>query len=108
MKQGLATITAKTSTKTAGFRASLGCQLDTHGVYKCRVGQQYTFLVKSVGIPDITIMNGIMNENVLDIVSGSRDNRGHLFTIKAKSQGQAVISASLGNFKDSFTVEVSQ
>lgn len=102
LKQGLSTITAKTSTKTAGFKASLGCQLDTHGVYKCKVGQQYTFLVKSAGIPDITIMN----ENVLDIVGGSRDSRGHLFTIKAKSQGQATIAARLGNFKDSFTVEV--
>lgn len=104
LKPGLSTITAKTSTKTAGFRASIGCQLDTHGVYKCKVGQQYTFLCRSVRKPDIMLSDG----SVLDIVSASQDSRGHLFTIKAKNQGQATIMASLGKFKDSFTVEVTQ
>ena len=102
LKPGLSTITVKTSTKTAGFRASLGCLLDTHGVYKCKVGQQYTFLCRSVRKPDIMISDG----SVLDIVSASQDNRGHLFTIKAKKLGQIQITASLGGFKDSFTVEV--
>ena len=73
LKLGLATITAKTNTKTVSFKASLGCQLDTHGTYQCRVGQQYTFLCKSVKKPDITVSNG----NVLDIVSTSQDSRGY-------------------------------
>lgn len=102
LKHGLSTITAKTSTKTAGFRAGLGCLLDTHGTYKCKVGQQYTFLCKSVKKPDITVSNA----SVLDIVSTSQDSRGYLFTLKVKSQGAATITASLGNFKDSFIVEV--
>ena len=102
LKPGLVTITAKTSTKTAGFRASLGCQLDTHGIYKCKVGQQYTFLCRSVKKPDIAVSN----DGVLDMVSTSQDSRGHLFTIKAKNQGQATIMVNLGDFKDCFTVEV--
>ena len=104
LKQGLVTITAKTSTKTASFKASLGCQLDTHGVYKCKVGQCYTFLCRSIKQPDILIGSS----NVLDISSISQDSRGYLFTLKAKSRGKTKIIASLGNFKDSFTVEVSQ
>ena len=48
----------------------------------------------------------ISDGSVLDIVSASQDNRGHLFTIKAKNLGQIQITASLGGFKDSFTVEV--
>ena len=102
LKQGLATITAKTSTKTARFRASLGCQLDTHSIYHCSVGKQYTFLVKSVKKPDISISDS----RVLDVGYWGEDARGHLFILKAESQGEDIITASLGNFKDSFTVEV--
>jgi len=104
LKPGLSTITAKTSTKTAGFRASIGCQLDTHGVYKCRVGQQYTFLSRSVKAPDIKLSD----INMVTVNYAGRDSRGHLFTLKAKNLGQTEITASLGDFKDSFMVEVSQ
>ena len=102
LKPGLSTITAKTSTKTAGFRASIGCQLDTHGVYKCRVGQQYTFLCRSVKAPNINVAD----IHMVTVNYAGRDSRGHLFTLKAKNLGQTEITASLGNFKDSFTVEV--
>lgn len=104
LKPGLSTITAKTSTKTASFKASLGCQLDTHGTYKCRVGQQYTFLVKSVKKPDIDFGN----TTALEVSYTGQDSRGHLFTIKAKNPVKTLIIASLDNFKDSFMVEVSQ
>ena len=102
LKHGLATITAKTSTKTAGFRASLGCQLDTHGMYKCKVGQQYTFLVKSVKKPNIvTNIDGILSG-----INTSQDSRGYLFTIQGKKPGSTEVIAMLDNFTDSFTVEV--
>lgn len=102
LKQGLSTITTKARTKTAGFRASIGCQLDTHGTYKCKVGQQYTFLCRSVKKPNIAYSDG----NVLKVIYSGQDSRGHLFTIEAKQPGKTTITAVLGNFKDSFTVEV--
>lgn len=104
LKQGLSTITAKTSTKTASFKASLGCQLDTHGTYKCKVGQQYTFLVKSVKKPNIvTNIDGILSG-----IKTSQDNRGYLFTIQGKKPGKTEVMVVLGDFVDSFVVEVSQ
>ena len=67
------------------------------------MGRQYTFLVKSVKKPDISISDS----RVLDVGYFGEDARGHLFTLKAESQGESIITASLGGFKDSFTVEVS-
>lgn len=103
LKPGLATIIAKTSTKTTSFKASLGCQLDTHGTYKCKVGQKYTFLCRSVQKPNIVT-------NIDGILSGmdtSQDSRGYLFTIQGKKPGKTEVMAVLGNFVDSFVVEVS-
>ena len=101
LKHGLATITAKTRDKTAGFRASLGCELDT-SFYRCKVGQTYQFLSKSIKKPDIDPGN----VNVLEVVYSGQDKRGHLFTLKAKKPGQATITASLGGQKDTLEVEV--
>ncbi|MCI9577120.1 MAG: hypothetical protein HFJ84_10925 [Clostridiales bacterium] len=81
--------------------ASLGCELDT-SFYRCKVGQTYQFLSKSIKKPDIDPGN----VNVLEVVYSGQDKRGHLFTLKAKKPGQATITASLGGQKDMLEVEV--
>lgn len=101
LKPGLATITAKTCDKTAGFRASLGCKLDTHA-YRCKVGQAYQFLSHSVKKPDIDPGD----VSVVEVAYSGQDKRGHLFTLQAKKPGTAVLTASLGGMKDTLEVEV--
>ena len=79
-----------------------GYPFPTYGVYKCRGGQQYTFLCRSVQKPNIvTNINGILSG-----INTSQDSRGYLFTIQGKKPGITEIMAVLGDFKDSFTVEV--
>ena len=101
VKPGLSAITVKTKDKTAGFRASLGCKLDTH-TYRCKVGQAYQFLSHSVKKPDIDPGD----VNVVEVTYSGQDKRGHLFTLQAKKPGTAVITASLGGMKDTLEVEV--
>ena len=101
VKPGLSAITVKTKDKTAGFRASLGCKLDTHA-YRCKVGQAYQFLSHSVKKPDIDPGD----VNVVEVTYSGQDKRGHLFTLQAKKPGTAVITASLGGMKDTLEVEV--
>ena len=101
VKPGLPAITVKTKDKTAGFRASLGCKLDTH-TYRCKAGQAYQFLSHSVKKPDIDPGD----VNVVEVTYSGQDKRGHLFTLQAKKPGTAVITASLGGMKDTLEVEV--
>ena len=97
----MTTISAKQNGHTASFRASLGCQLDTV-FYRCRPGDTYRFLSRSLEKPSIDPGN----VQVVEVVSDGQDPRGYLFLMRAKKPGKATVTASLDGFDDSFAVEV--
>lgn len=101
LQQGMTTISAKQNGHTASFRASLGCQLDTV-FYRCRPGDTYRFLSRSLEKPSIDPGN----VQVVEVVSDGQDPRGYLFLMRAKKPGKATVTASLDGFDDSFAVEV--
>ena len=95
-----------------GIKGKVDLDLDHKGytalqnltlLYSCKSGASYQFLAKCDRKPDILTSN----VSVAEVSYSGKDKRGHLFTLKAKSPGQATITASLENFKDSFMVEVS-
>lgn len=95
-----------------GIKGKVDLDLDHKGytalqnltlLYSCKPGASYQFLARCDRKPDILTSN----VSVAEVSYSGKDSRGHLFTLKAKSPGQATITASLDNFKDSFTVEVS-
>ena len=65
LQQGMTTISAKQNGHTASFRASLGCQLDTV-FYRCRPGDTYRFLSRSLEKPSIDPGNVQVVEVVSD------------------------------------------
>lgn len=101
MGVGVATITAKTSKKTISIRVSCGCDIDTTN-YTCKSGDTYTFLVKCIEKPNITIDD----VNVAEVTYKGSDSRGHLFQMKAKKPGKTVIRSTLGTMSDRMNVTV--
>lgn len=102
INNGLSYISATLGNKTVGFKASLGCQLDTSSYTFNSIGQKYTFLARTAQKPQITLSN----PSVVSCEYYTEDNRGFLFNLTAKAKGTCTITAKLGNFTGSFVTTV--